>query len=84
MDCRATAAHKFRTRLRFKQLCLNSTKKQSVLKTCRHNISFLGYKIDLYFHNYEFAKEIEKNDLSGSYIGYAIRDKKNNRNRIWL
>ena len=56
MDCRTTAAHKFRARLGFKQYDVVITKKQSVLTKIK--ISFqrenmqtkygvLGYRIDL-------------------------------------
>ena len=60
MDCRTTAAHKFRTRLGFKQYDLILTKEQSVLTKIKSSFegenmqkqySVLGYRIDLYFHD---------------------------------
>ena len=57
MDCRATAAHKFRIRLEFKQYDIILIKEQSVLTKIKNSFkgenmktqySVLGYKISLY------------------------------------
>ena len=61
MDCRTTSAHKFRTRLGFKQYDIILTKEQSVLtkimspfkeENMQTQYNVLGYKIDLYFRDY--------------------------------
>ena len=61
MDCRTTSVHKFRTRLRFKQ---------------HFNKTFLGYRIDLYSHDYKLAVEIAKNGHSDININYEIKRQK--------
>ena len=64
MDCRTTAAHKFRTRLGFKQYDVILTNKQPVLKKMMSSFeggnmqtqySVLGYRVDLCFHDYKLA-----------------------------
>ena len=92
MDCRTTLAHRFRTRLGFKQYDVILTKQQSVLTKIVNSFegenmetqnSILSYKIDLYFHDYKLAVEIDKN-------GHSIRNwlwnkkAKSNRTRICL
>ena len=61
---------KFRTRLGFKQHNVILTKEQSVLmkgkssfegENIQMQYSVLGYRIDLYFRDYKFAKEIDEN-----------------------
>ena len=44
----------------------------------------LGYRIDLYFHDYNLVIEIDENGLSDRNIAYEIKRKKNNRTRTWL
>ena len=44
MDCRKTAAHKFRTRLGFKQFDVTLTKEQSVLMKIKHYLKEKIYK----------------------------------------
>ena len=70
MDCRATSAHKFRRRLGFKQYDVILTKEQSVLtkimssfegENMQTQYNVLSYRIDLYFHDYKLAIEIDKN-----------------------
>ena len=70
MDCRTTSAHKFRTRLGFKQYDVILTEEQSVqakimssfkggnMKT-QYNV--LSYMTDSYFHDYKLAIEIDEN-----------------------
>ena len=70
MDCRITSAHKFKTRLGFKQYDVILTKEQSVLTKIissfdgeimqtRYNV--LTYRVDLYFHDYKLSIEIDEN-----------------------
>ena len=68
MDCRTTSAHKFRTRSGFKQKDVILTKEQSVLTKImssfeRENMqtqnSVLSSRLDLYFHDYKPAIEID-------------------------
>ena len=73
MDCRTTSVHKFRTRLEFKQYNFILTKEQSVLTKIMSSFEgekykLLSYKINLYFHYYKFAMEIDKNGLSDRNI----------------
>ena len=42
-------------------------------KTCRHNKCILGYRINLYFHDYKLAIEIDENDHSDRKIDYEIQ-----------
>ena len=71
MDSRATAAHKVRTKLGFKQYDVILTKEQSVLTrimssfeggNMQTQFKVLSYRIDLYFHDYKLAIEIIKMD----------------------
>ena len=66
MDCRTTAAHKFRTRLWFKQYDVMLAKEQSVVTKIKSSFdgenmqiqySALSYRINLYFHDYKLAKK---------------------------
>ena len=43
----------------------------------------LDYRIDLYFHDYNHAIEIDKNGHSDRNIDYKIKKTKSNRRR-WL
>ena len=90
MDCRITAAHKFRTRLVHKQLGVILTKEKSELTRMRSSFegenmqtqySVLVYRIDLYFHDYTLAIEIdeqEQDENGHSYrnIDYKIKRQK--------
>ena len=44
-------------------------------KICKHNI-MLSYRIDLYFHDYKLAREIDKNGHSDKNIVYEIERQK--------
>ena len=68
MDCRTKFAHKFRTRLGFKQYGVILTKEQSVLtkimssfegENMQTQYNVLSYRTDLYFHDYKLAIEID-------------------------
>ena len=99
MDCRITSAHKFKTRLGFKKYGVILTKEQSVLTKiissfeeeimqARYNV--LTYRIDLYFHHYKLAIEIDENGHIDRTIDYKIQKKnidyktKSNGTRTWL
>ena len=81
MDCRTTLAHKFGTRLGFKQYDVILTKEQSVLTKIMSSLdgenmqtqyNVLGYRIPLYFHDYKLAIEIDENGYSYRNIDYEI------------
>ena len=85
MNCRTTAAHRFRTKLGLKQHHVILIKEQSVLTkikiSCKgENIqteySVLGYRIDLYFHDYKLTIEIGDNGHSDRNIDYEIKRQK--------
>ena len=84
MDCRTTSAHKFRTRLGFKQWDVILTKEQSVLTKIMSSFKVenmqihydLGYRIDLYFYDYKLAIEIDENSDSDRNIDYEIKIQK--------
>ena len=70
MDCRATLTHKFRTGLGFKQYDVILTKEQSVLTKMMSSLeeenvqtqyNVLSSRVDLYFHDYKLAIEIDEN-----------------------
>ena len=84
MDFRTVAAHKFRTKLRLKQCDVILNKEQSVLTKIKSSFegenmqiqySVLGYRIDLYFHEYKLAIEFDGNDHSDRNIDYEKRQK---------
>ena len=82
---RTITTHMSRTRLGFKQYDAILTKEQSVLTNIKSSFegenmqtqySALGYRIDLYFHGYKFAIEIDKNEHSDRNIDYEIKMQK--------
>ena len=83
MDCRTTSVHKFRTSLGFKQYDVILTKEQSVLtkiissfegEKMKTQFNGLSYRIDLYFHDYKLAREIDENGQSNRRIDYKDFD----------
>ena len=85
MDRRTTTTHKFKIRLKFKQYDVILTKEQSVLtammiSTERENMhtqyKVLRYSIDLYFHDYKLAIEIDENGNSDRNIDQEIKRQK--------
>ena len=85
MGCRTTSAHKFRTRLGFKQYDVILTKEQSVLikimssfegENMQTQYNVLSYRIGLYFYDYNLAIEIDKNGHSDRNIDYEIKRQK--------
>ena len=82
MDCRRTMAHKFRTRLVFKQYDVVLTKEQSVLtkimsqfegENMQTQYNVLSYGIDLYFHDYKLAIEIDENEHTGCPYSFFLK-----------
>ena len=85
MDCRTTSADKFIRRSWFKQSGVILTKKKLLLTKImisfeRQNMqtqqSLPSYRIELYFHDYKVAIEIDENGHSDRKIDYKIKDKK--------
>ena len=85
MDCRATAAVNFKTRLEFNQHDPIMNQEQSILsKTLtifaakeiilQHNV--LGYRIDGYFSNYKLTIEVAEPGHNDRYIDHEIKRKK--------
>ena len=83
-------AYRFRTWLRFKQYNVILTREQSVLtkiissfegENMQRQCKVWSYRIDLYFHDYKLAINIEENGHSDRNIDYEI---KNNRTRTWV
>ena len=78
VDCRTKPAYKFRTKLGFKQYNPILTKEQSVLTKIMSSFEgenmqtqkVLGYKFDLYFHDYKLVIEIDENGQSDRNIDY--------------
>ena len=73
MHCRVSTPKmvEFRSKLGFYQYDITLTKEQSVLKSVmaafegenmQTQYSVLGYKIDLYFHDYRLGVEVDKFD----------------------
>ena len=82
MACNTISAHKFRTILGFKQYDVILTKEQSVLikimssfegKNMQTQYKVLSYRIDLHFHDYKLAIEIDENGPSDRNIEYKIK-----------
>ena len=77
MNCRTTSAHKCRTRLEFKQYDIILTNEKPVptkiissfeRENMQTQYKVLGYRIDLYFHEYKLAIEIDENEHSDRNI----------------
>ena len=82
IDWITTWAHKFRTRLGFRQYDVILTKEQSLLTKIKSSFkgenmqtqcTVLSYWIDLYFHDYELAIEIYENGYYDRNIDYEIK-----------
>ena len=85
MDCRTTTAHKFSTRLGFKQYDIVLTKEQTRLSKIKSSFEgenmqtqniVLGYGIDLYFRYYKLTIEIYEKGHSDRYIDCEIKQQK--------
>ena len=84
MHCRVSTPKKleFKSKLRFNQYVTILTKEQSVLKSVMHafegenmqtQYSVLGYRIDIYFHNYKLAVEVDENGHNDKNIDHEIQ-----------
>ena len=92
VDSRTRSVHKCRTRLGFLQYNLILTKEQSVItgivrsfegENMQTQYNLLGYRIDLYFHDYKRAIEIDEYGWNDRSIGYEIeRQKQQNKNLV--
>ena len=69
MDCRTDKSCNLKRKLGFKLLDVINTKEQTVLNSLKDafegedmqtQYSILGYRIDLYFHEYKLAIEVDK------------------------
>ena len=78
-------AHRFRTRLVFKQYDVILTKKQSLVTKIRSSFegenmqtrySVLRYRVDLYCHEYELTIEIDENRHDCRNIEHEIKRQK--------
>ena len=92
VDSRTRSVHKCRTRLGFKQYNLILTKEQSVItaivrsfegENMQTQYNLLGYRNDLYFHDYKRAIEIDEYGWNDRSIFYEIeRQKQQNKNLV--
>ena len=92
VDSRTRSVHKCRTRLGFKQYNLILTKEQSVItgivrsfegENMQTQYNLLGYRNDLYFHDYKRAIEIDEYGWNDRSISYEIeRQKQQNKNLV--
>ena len=91
MDCRATPAVNFKTKLRFNQLDPIMTQEQSVLSKIvtlfateeiflQHNV--FGYRIDAYFPKYKLAIIVDEQGHNN--IDYEIERQKALEKESWL
>ena len=83
MHCRVATPKsiEFRSKLEFNQFDITLTKKQSVLKSVmdafegenmQTQYSVLGYRIDLYFHDYKLAIKVGEKGHEDRNIDYEI------------
>ena len=97
MHCRTPEPCKCKRSLGFKlhdvincneQRVLESTKNASEGENMQTQYSVLGYKIDLYFHEYKLAIKVDELGHNDRNIDYEIEKKykntKSNRKRTWL
>ena len=87
MHCRAATPKKiaFRSKLGFNQYDITLTKEQSVLKSVmdafegenvQTQYSVLGYRIDLYFHDYKFSIGVDEKTQKDRNIDHEINRQK--------
>ena len=76
MDCRTDNSCSFKRKLGFKLFDVINTKEQTIINSIKNTFegeniqtqdSVLGYRIDLYFHEYKLATEVDK-------LGYTNRN----------
>ena len=82
MDCRAPTATELRSKLEFKQYVITLTKEHSVLRSLmdafegenmQTQCSVLSCRIDLYFHDYKLAIEVDKKGHKDRNIDHEIK-----------
>ena len=82
MHCRIPAANEFRSRLGINQYDITMPKEVSLLKSVmdafegenmQTQYSVLGYIIDLYFHDYKLAIEVDKKGHKDRNIDHEIK-----------
>ena len=87
MHCRVSTPKtiEFRSKLGFNQYDITLTKEQSVLKSVMDALeeenmqtqySVLGYRIDLYFHKYKIATEVDEKGHKDRNINHKIERQK--------
>ena len=87
MHCRVSALKsiEFRSKLGFNQDDMTLTKEQSVLNSVmdafegenmQNQYSVLGYRIDLYFHDYKHAIEVDEKGHEDRNIDHEIKRQK--------
>ena len=85
MNCGTTLAFKFRTRFGFTQYDVILAKEQLVLKKIKSSFkgenmqtqyNVLSYRIELYFHDYKLAIEIDENGHNDRNIDYEVKRQK--------
>ena len=92
MHCRISTpkSYDFRSKLGFNQYDITLTKEQSVLKlimdafqgeNMQTQYSILGYRIDLYIHDYESAIEVDEKGHKNRNIYHEIQRTKSVRKR---
>ena len=85
MHCITPESCKFKRSSGFKLYVVITCKKQTVLESINDKFegenlqtqySVLGYKIDLYFHEYKLAKEVDQLGHNNRNIDYGIQRQK--------
>ena len=85
MHCRTPESHKFKRGLGFKLHDVTNCKEQTVLESIKDafevenmqtQYSVLGYKIDLQFHEYKLAIEVDELGHNDRNIDYEIQRQK--------
>ena len=85
MNCRTDKSCSFKKNLRFKLLDVINTKEQTIINSIinkfegeniRTQYSLLGYRIDLYFHEYKLAIEVDELGHTNRNINNEIERQK--------
>ena len=85
MHCKIATATESRPKLGFNQCDITFTKEQSVLNSVmdvfegenmQNQYSVLGYRIDLYFHDYKLGVKVDKKGHKDRGINHEIKIQK--------
>ena len=85
MDCRTDESRNLKRNLGFKLHDVINTKEQTVLESIKNafereemqrQYSVLGYRIDLYFHKYKLAIEVDELGHTGRNLSNEIERQK--------